>query len=154
MDLIRPIKNKDWQPQNQNFGQVCQSSRIHSELPCVWFKQKSCLTPKDLKTIQQFSQIVGTSVAKSWLFFPACGAEGLRRARPGVARSRGLARWLMEKGNPGTLRIRFDAGSSTEILVTWKTSWLNGEVKGETILTVNDPQNPEIVLIITGTVVP
>ena len=64
---------------------------------------------------------------------------------------------FMEFSMPGMsaqVNASINAGSSTEILVTWKTSGLSGEVKGETVLTVNDPQNPEIVLIITGTVVP
>ena len=64
---------------------------------------------------------------------------------------------FMEFSTPGMraqVKPRIDAGSSTEILVTWNTSGLSGEIKGETILTFDDPNNPEIVLTITGTVVP
>ena len=64
---------------------------------------------------------------------------------------------FMEFSTPGMraqVQPRIDAGSSTEILVTWNTSGLSGEVKGETKLTFNDPKKPEIVLTITATVVP
>jgi hypothetical protein len=47
-----------------------------------------------------------------------------------------------------------EAGSSTEIILTWNTSGLSGEVKGETTLTLKDSQTPEVVLTFTGTVVP
>ena len=57
-------------------------------------------------------------------------------------------------GMRAQVQPRIDAGSSTEILVTWNTSGLSGEVKGDTILTFDDPQSPETVLTITGTVVP
>lgn len=64
---------------------------------------------------------------------------------------------FMEFSMPGMgaqVKARIDAGSSTEILVTWNTIGLKGEVKGEIILTLNDPLNPKIVLTLSGTVVP
>ena len=64
---------------------------------------------------------------------------------------------FMEFSMPGmraNVKAKINAGSSIEILVTWNTSGLSGEVKGETILTFDDPQSPETVLTITGTVVP
>ena len=64
---------------------------------------------------------------------------------------------FMEFSMPGMraqVKARINAGSSTEILVTWNTSGLSGEIKGETILTFDNPNNPEIVLTLTGTVVP
>jgi len=64
---------------------------------------------------------------------------------------------FMQFSMPGmraNVKAKINAGSSTEILVTWNTSGLSGEVKGETILTFDDPNNPEIVLTLNGTVVP
>lgn len=64
---------------------------------------------------------------------------------------------FMEFSIPGMraqVEARIDAGKSTEILVTLDTSGLIGDVKGETTLTFNDPQNPEVILTISGTVVP
>ena len=64
---------------------------------------------------------------------------------------------FMEFSMPGmraNVKAKINAGSSTEVLVTWNTSGLSGEVRGETILTFNDPQSPEIILTLKGTVVP
>jgi len=64
---------------------------------------------------------------------------------------------FMEFSMPGmraNVKAKINAGSSTEILVTWNTSGISGEVKGETILTFDDPQGLETVLTLTGTVVP
>ena len=58
------------------------------------------------------------------------------------------------QGMSANVKQKTAAGSSTEVLVTWNTSGLSGQVHGETILTVNDPQNPEIVLVVSGTVIP
>ena len=64
---------------------------------------------------------------------------------------------FMEFSMPGmraNVKAKINAGSSIEVLVTWDTSGLSGEVKGETVLTFDDPQSPETVLTITGTVIP
>ena len=58
------------------------------------------------------------------------------------------------QGMSANVKHKTAAGSSTEVMVTWNTSGLSGQVHGETILTVNDPQNPEIVLVVSGTVIP
>jgi len=52
------------------------------------------------------------------------------------------------------VKQEIDAGSSAEILINWDTSRLRGEVKGQAVLTINDPQTPEIVLTLRGKVVP
>jgi len=73
------------------------------------------------------------------------------------AGTKSLTIQFMEFSMPGmraNVKAKINAGSNTEILVTWNTSGLSGEVKGETILTFNDPQSPEIVLTLNGTVVP
>jgi len=41
------------------------------------------------------------------------------------------------------VKQEIDAGSSAEILINWDTSRLRGEVKGQAVLTINDPQTPE-----------
>jgi len=46
------------------------------------------------------------------------------------------------------------AGSIAEILISWDTSRLRGEVKGQAVLTLNDPQIPKVVLTLRGKVVP
>jgi len=47
-----------------------------------------------------------------------------------------------------------EAGSSAEILISWDSSRLRGEVEGRAILTIDDPHNPQIVLTLSGMVVP
>jgi len=46
------------------------------------------------------------------------------------------------------------AGSIAEILINWDTSRLRGEVKGQAVLTLSDPQIPKVVLTLRGKVVP
>jgi hypothetical protein len=58
------------------------------------------------------------------------------------------------QGMRANVKQKTAVGSSTEVQVTWNTSGLSGQVHGETTLSVNDPQNPEIVLILSGTVLP
>jgi hypothetical protein len=57
-------------------------------------------------------------------------------------------------GMNARVKQEIDAGTNTDILMTWDTSRLRGEVEGQTVLTLNDPQNPKIVLTLSGTVVP
>ena len=64
---------------------------------------------------------------------------------------------FMEFSEPGmraNVQPIIAAGSSSEILVTWDTSGLSGEVIGKIILTFDDPQNPKLDLVLTGTVNP
>lgn len=64
---------------------------------------------------------------------------------------------FMEFSIPGMraqVKARIDAGKSTGVLVTLNTSGLIGDVEGETTLTFNDPGNMEVILTISGTVVP
>lgn len=64
---------------------------------------------------------------------------------------------FMEFSMPGmraNVPQKIPAGASTEIRVTWDTVGLIGEVKGEIILTLDDPVNPEIVLALSGMVIP
>ena len=63
---------------------------------------------------------------------------------------------FMEFSMPGMsarVQPKINAGSTSEILVRWDTSQLEGEVNGKVILTLDDLQNPEIVLLVSGTVV-
>ena len=62
---------------------------------------------------------------------------------------------FMEFSMPGlraSVQPKINAGSTNEILVSWDTSQLEGEVNGKVILTLDDLLNPEIVLVVTGTV--
>jgi uncharacterized protein YjdB len=71
--------------------------------------------------------------------------------------SKPLTIQFMEFSMPGmraNVQATIAAGASTEVLMTWDTSQLSGEVKGETILTFNDPQKQEVTLTLSGTVVP
>lgn len=63
----------------------------------------------------------------------------------------------LEFSTPGmNARVKqvIEADSSAEILISWDSSRLRGEVEGQAILTFDDPANPQIVLTLSGTVVP
>ena len=63
----------------------------------------------------------------------------------------------MEFSKPGLVaqvNPNLAAGSSIEILVNWNTSDFTGDIEGQVTLGLDDPQNPEVVLTITGTVTP
>jgi len=57
-------------------------------------------------------------------------------------------------GMSARVKQEIDAGSSVEIEINWDTSRLRGEIRGQAVLTLNDPQAPNIVLTLQGTVVP
>ena len=59
-----------------------------------------------------------------------------------------------EQGLIAQVKPQIGAGSSVEVLVNWDTSKFMGDIEGQITLGLNDPQNPEIVLTLSGTVVP
>ena len=63
----------------------------------------------------------------------------------------------MEFSSPGLVAQvspHIAAGSSVEVLVNWKTSGFSGGIEGQIALGLDDPQNPEVVLTVSGTVIP
>ena len=63
----------------------------------------------------------------------------------------------MEFSKPGLVaqvNPHIGVGLSVEVLVNWKTGNLSGDVEGQVVLTLDDPQHPEIVLPLSGTVIP
>jgi len=63
----------------------------------------------------------------------------------------------MEFSQPGLIaqvKPQIEAGSSVEVLVNWDTSKFAGDIEGQITLGLNDPQNPEIVLTLSGAVIP
>lgn len=49
---------------------------------------------------------------------------------------------------------RLKPDSSSEVLVRWDTSSLNGDVQGDVTLKFNDPKNEELILTVRGSVIP
>ena len=63
----------------------------------------------------------------------------------------------MEFSIPGmNARVQqlIEPGASAQVVVTWDTSRLRGKYEGRMTLHLNDPAMPEVVLSLTGTVVP
>ena len=57
-------------------------------------------------------------------------------------------------GMNARVKQEIDAGSSSEIVISWDTSRLRGDVKGQAVLTLSDPQTSKVILTLRGTVVP
>jgi len=65
-------------------------------------------------------------------------------------------RW-MDFSNPGLIaqvKPNIPAGSSVEVLVNWNTEQLEGDITGTIVLGLDDPENPEAVFTLNGTVLP
>lgn len=63
----------------------------------------------------------------------------------------------MEFSKPGLIaqvQPHIGVGSSVEVLVNWNTGDLSGDIEGQITLGLNDPQNPEIILTLSGVVIP
>jgi len=63
----------------------------------------------------------------------------------------------MEFSKPGLIaqvKPQIGVGSSVEVLVNWDTSNFTGDIEGQVLLGLNDPQNSEIVLTLSGVVIP
>ena len=62
----------------------------------------------------------------------------------------------MELSKPGLIaqvQPTINAGSSVELLVNWNTAELLGELEGQITLGLTDPENPEVILMVNGTVI-
>ena len=62
----------------------------------------------------------------------------------------------MQFSKPGLIaqvQPNIGAGSSVELLVNWNTAELMGDLEGEIALGLDDPENPEVVLKVSGTVI-
>ncbi len=71
--------------------------------------------------------------------------------------TRALSIQWMQFSKPGLIaqvNPQIGVGSSVEVLVNWNTDNLLGDLEGQIILGLNDPQNTEIVLTLSGTVIP
>lgn len=71
--------------------------------------------------------------------------------------SQALTIQFMEFSKPGLIaqvNPYIGVGSSVEVLVNWKTGNFSGDIEGRVVLTVDDPQDSEIVLHLSGTVIP
>ena len=64
--------------------------------------------------------------------------------------------WMQfsEQGLVAQVKPQIGVGSSVEVLVNWDTSKFTGDIEGQITLGLNDPQNPEIILTLSGTVIP
>ena len=63
----------------------------------------------------------------------------------------------MEFSSPGLVAQvspHIAAGSSVEVQVNWKTANFSGDIEGQITLGLDDPQNPEVVFTVAGTVIP
>jgi hypothetical protein len=71
--------------------------------------------------------------------------------------SQALTIQFMEFSDPGLIaqvKPHIGIGSPVEVLVNWKTGNLSGDVEGQVTLSFDDPQYPEIILPLNGTVIP
>ena len=59
-----------------------------------------------------------------------------------------------QQGLIAQVQPQIGAGSSVEVLVNWDTSKFMGDIEGQITLGLNDPQKSEIVLTLSGTVLP
>ena len=62
----------------------------------------------------------------------------------------------MDFSDPGLVawtKARIAAGSSVEVSVNWNTSKLSGDLEEQITLGLDDPENPEVVFKVSGTVI-
>jgi len=59
-----------------------------------------------------------------------------------------------EQGLIAQVKPQIGVGSSVEVLVNWDTSKFMGDIEGQVLLGLNDSQRTEIVLTLSGVVIP
>ena len=59
-----------------------------------------------------------------------------------------------EQGLIAQVQPQIGVGRSVEVLVNWDTSKFTGDIEGQVVLGLNDPENSEIVLTLSGVVIP
>jgi hypothetical protein len=96
------------------------------------------LTTYDFGTVKQGQEVAHTFVLRNE------GTEPLRISQMAVS----------ERGLKGRFRSVIGGGEEVEIPFVWDTSQVSREVEGKITLYLNDPDQPQVTLILKGVVVP
>ena len=64
-------------------------------------------------------------------------------------------KWVQfsKQGIVAKVQPKVGAGSSVELLINWNIAELSGDLEGQIALRLNDPKNPEVILLVSGTVI-
>jgi hypothetical protein len=92
----------------------------------------------DFGTVKQGQEIAHTFILRNE------GTEPLKISHVG----------LSERGIKGKFKARIEAGEEIEIPYVWDTSQVKREVEGKITLYLNDPDQPQVTLVLKGVVVP
>jgi hypothetical protein len=74
-------------------------------------------------------------------------------------RNKGTAPLIIERmdfrvhGMSARVRQTIEPGGSAELVLSWDTSQFSREVEGEAVISINDPERPELLITLTGFVV-